>query len=138
MRIDITTAQTKGKVPVTVLQPHGELDASNYQELIEETKKVWAEGARDIVLDLGQVSYMSSSGLVALQSVASLLRGEALPDPESGWEAFHAVDRDRDLGAQSHLRLCSPQPRVDRVLEIVGFKQFLEVHPDLETALASF
>jgi anti-anti-sigma regulatory factor len=34
--------------------------------------------------------------------------------------------------------LLNPQPRVDRVLDMAGFKQFFEVYTDLETAVASF
>ena len=44
----------------------------------------------------------------------------------------------RDTGFQQHLKLLNPQPRVDRVLEMVGFKRFLEVYTDLDTAVASF
>jgi anti-anti-sigma regulatory factor len=39
---------------------------------------------------------------------------------------------------QSHLKLLNPQPRVDRVLDTVGFKQFLGIYTDLEAAVASF
>jgi anti-anti-sigma regulatory factor len=125
-------------VPVTVLCPQGELDASNYQELVAAAQEVVRGGGQDILLDLSQTTYMSSSGLVALQSMAALLRGEEPPDPEAGWAAYHAVDRDRDAGFQVHLKLLNPQPRVDHVLDMVGFKRFLEVHADLETAVASF
>jgi anti-anti-sigma regulatory factor len=125
-------------VPVTVLCPQGELDASNYQELVVAAQEVVRGGGQDILLDLGQTTYMSSSGLVALQSMAALLRGEEPPDPEAGWTAYRAVDRDRDTGFQVHLKLLNPQPRVDHVLDMVGFKRFLEVHADLETAVASF
>jgi anti-anti-sigma regulatory factor len=42
------------------------------------------------------------------------------------------------MGLQSHFKLCGTQPRVDHVLDMVGFKRFLEVYIDLETAIASF
>jgi anti-anti-sigma factor len=138
MAIDITVWQVQGRLPVTILQPHGEVDASNYQQLIAEAQRVFRDGARDLLLDLSDVSYMSSSGLVALQSVASLLRGEQLPDLEAGWGTLHALDRDRDMGLQPHFKLCSPQPRVDQVLDMVGFKRFLEVHVDRQAAVAAF
>jgi len=136
--MDITVTHAQGRVPVTVLHVHGELDASSYQDLIAKGQEVCASGTRDILMDLGDVPYMSSSGLVALQSIAALLRGEEVSDPESGWGALHAVARDRDTGFQSHFKLCNPQPRVDHVLEVVGFKRFLEIHTDLEEAVASF
>jgi anti-anti-sigma regulatory factor len=135
---DITVSQIQGRVPVTILRLHGDLDAANYRDLIARAQEVYDGGARDILLDLSEVPYMSSSGLVALQSIASLLRGDALPDLESGWGTFHALDHQRDLGLQPHFRLLSPQPRVAHVLEVVGFERFLEVHTDLGAAIAAF
>jgi anti-anti-sigma regulatory factor len=136
--MNITVTQAEGRVPVTILHPYGDLDLSSFQALITLAETAYNEGARDILLDLSDTPYMSSSGLVALQSIAALTRGEAPPDPEAGWAAFHAIDRDRESGLQLHFRLLSPQPRVDRVLEMSGFKRFLEVHTDLESAVASF
>jgi anti-anti-sigma regulatory factor len=136
--MDITVHEAQGKVPVTVLRPHGELDASNFRDLIAAAKKAHDGGVRDIILDLSDTPYMSSSGLVALHSIAMMLRGEEPPDPESGWGAFRSMGRDRELGLQQHFKLLSPQPNVDKVLEMAGFKHYLEVHTDLETALASF
>ena len=136
MRMDVFVSE--GRVPVTILRPCGELDASNYQALIAEAQKLLDAGARDVLLDLGEVPFMSSSGLVALQSIAALLRGGELPDPESGWAAFRSIHRDRDSGFQLHFKLLNPQPRVDRVLETVGFKRFIEVFSDVETAVASY
>jgi anti-anti-sigma regulatory factor len=120
------------------LQPHGDLDAGSYQDLIAKAMEVCDGGAQDILLDLSDMPYMSSSGLVALQTIAARLRGEELPDPEAGWGAFRAIHRDRDSGIQQHFKLLNPQPRVDHVLEMVGFKRFLEIYSDLESAVASF
>ena len=138
MAIQLTISQLTGRVPVTVLKPHGDLDASNYQDLIAEAQKVYTAGARDMLLDLSEVPYMSSSGLVALQSIAAMVRGEAVPDPEQGWGAFRAIHRDREAGPQQHFKLLNPQPRVDAILDTVGFKKFLEVSFDQEAAVASF
>lgn len=138
MAIQLTVSQLAGRVPVTVLRPSGDLDASNYQDLIAEAQKIYATGARDMLLDLSEVPYMSSSGLVALQSIAALLRGEMPPSPDEGWGAFRAIHRDRDAGPQAHFKLLNPQPRVDEILDTVGFKRFLEVASNLETAVASF
>ena len=136
--MDITVSRAQGRVPVMVLQPHGDLDASNFRDLIAKAKEVYESGTRDILVDLSDTSYMSSSGLVALQSIAALTRGDPTPNLEEGWGAIRAIDRDRDSGLQPHFKLLSPQPRIDRVLEMTGFSRFLEVHTDLETAVASF
>jgi anti-anti-sigma regulatory factor len=135
---EITVGEQQGRVPVMILQPHGSLDASNYQDLIAKAQQAYNAGAKDILLDLSDTDYMSSSGVVALQSIGALLRGEEPPDPEGGWGAFRAVHRDREAGMQSHFKLLSPQPRVEETLEMIGFDRFLEIHTDLETAVASF
>ena len=134
----ITIDQGKGKVPVTILGVQGDLDASNYQDVIDSASQAYEDGARDILIDMSGITFMSSSGLVALHSIALLMRGKELPDPEYGWEAFRTLDRDRESGIQEHVKLLNPQPQVDRSLEITGLKKFFEVYTDLDTAIASF
>jgi anti-anti-sigma regulatory factor len=136
--VEITETQAQGSVPVTVLHTHGDLEASSYKALIAKAQALYDAGTRDILLDLSDTPYMSSSGLVALHRIAVMLRGEESTEPESGWEAFRAIRRDVDRDIQQHFKLLSPQPGVDKVLEMAGFKQFMEVYTDLETAIASF
>lgn len=136
--MNITVTQQQGRVPVTVLQTHGDLDASNFKTLIARATEVYEAGARDILLDMSNTSFMSSSGLAALYSIATLLRGDGVPDLEAGWGVFHSISRESDSGVQPHFKLLNPQPNVDQVLEMSGLKQFFEVHTNLETAIASF
>ncbi|MGC8855187.1 MAG: STAS domain-containing protein, partial [Anaerolineae bacterium] len=83
MEISLSIAQ--GRVPVTVLHLQGQLDGQNYQSLIEKARQLVQSGARDFVLDLSDLTYISSAGLVALHVIALLTRGESLPDLEQGW-----------------------------------------------------
>lgn len=136
--MNVTVSLAQGRVPVTILHMHGELDASNYRDLISAAEEAIRGSAQDILLDLSDTPYMSSSGLVALQSIAAMLRGEAAPDLEAGWAAFRALERDREIGLQAHFKLLNPQPRVVQVLEMVGLDRFLEAYTDLEEAVASF
>lgn len=135
--MQITAFQTQGRVPVTVLQPHGDLDAHTYQELIAAARQAWDGGARDMVLDLGGVHYLSSSGLVAIHTIARMLHGQDLPDLEAGWSAIHAIEHEAGT-AHPHLKLLSPQPPVDKVLTMTGFRTMFEVHADLGAAVAGF
>ncbi|HSR34500.1 MAG TPA: STAS domain-containing protein [Anaerolineae bacterium] len=136
--MEVTISQAQGRVPVTVMCPHGDLDASNYRDLIAAAQEVIGGGGQYIVLDLSDTPYLSSSGLVALQSIAAMLRGEDPADLESGWSALRMVDRDRETGLQQNLRIVNPQPRVEKVFDMVGFKRFLAIDSDLDTAVASF
>jgi anti-anti-sigma regulatory factor len=122
---------------VAVLALDGELDASNFRELIETGTGLYEDGARCLVLDLAQLSYMSSSGIVALHSLALIFRGQQPPDPEAGWSAFHAVSADTAEGnAADQVRLVAPTPAIDSVLERTGLKRILPVFADRNAALA--
>jgi len=114
------------------------VDASNYQDLIAQARQAWAAGSCNLVLDLSEVPYMSSSGLVALQSIAALLRAEELSDREPGGEGLPAARCRQEPRPQLHLKLLNPQPQVVRVLEMTGFHRYLDVFTDLGAALASF
>lgn len=135
--LNISVEHENGRVPVAVMRLNGELDAASYLEVIERAREVAQAGTRHVVLDLSELSYMGSSGLFAIHSVAMLLRGEEPPDPEGGWGAIHAAEgRDADAGA--NLKLLSPQPNVDRILERSGLKRYFETHTDRAAAVASF
>lgn len=131
-----TTFVTSG-VPVTVLTTHGEIDGSNYRQLISAVEKLYQEGTRNLVLDLGDTAFISSSGLVALHSVALLLNGNKPLNVEEGWTALHSMSEGpRTL--QEHLKLLNVQARVDRTLTVSGLKPFYAIFTDLKEALAAF
>jgi anti-anti-sigma regulatory factor len=136
--MEIISTQKQGRVPVTILQLDGKLDGSNYMQLLEEAKRTYGTGARDLLIDLSRLSFLSSAGIAAIHKTALLFRGLDLPEDESGWAAFHAIDRDRDNGVQKHVKLLSPQPEVANILDITGFKALFEIHTDLDMAVASF
>ncbi len=136
--MQITVSTQQGNVPVTVVQPHGDVDASNFNELVDKVESLHKDGAQDFLIDLSDVSYMSSAGLVALHSISIMLRGEKPADPQSGWAALKAMDRSRERGMQKHVKLLNPQQFVADTFDKAGFTQFFEVFTDLQKAVASF
>lgn len=136
MHMTIESAQ--GKEPVTILALKGDLDASNFESVIAKARELYSSGTRHMLLDLSELNFMSSSGLVALHSIVLLMRGEKAPDPQSGWAAFHALDRERDSGAQHYVKLLNPQPKVLTSLQKTGLDEFFEIFTDRQAALASF
>ena len=136
--MQINVSHMQGKVPVTVLALKGEMDASNYQSVVAEAEKIYNNGSRYLLLDMSELSFMSSSGLAGLHMIAVLMRGEEPPDPEYGWAVFHAIEQDRDSGQQQHFKLLSPQPSIERVLRTSGLDLFFEIHTDKAAAIASF
>ena len=136
MQIDVATESTAGGQPLAVMRLEGELDAASYLDVIERTRQLAGRGVNRLLVDLTELSYMGSSGLFALHSMAMLLRGETPPDPEHGYAALDQAESIDDT--VSELKLLSPQPQVQRVLERTGMTRFFEVHGDRATALASF
>jgi anti-anti-sigma factor len=136
--VNVTVEHEKGRVPVTVLKVHGDVDASSYQALIAAAREQVAAGARHMLLDLSEVPYVGSSGLVALHRVALLVRGQQPPDPEGGWRAFHELSHDVEQGRQQAVKLLSPLPAVARVLATSGMDQFFEIYADRAEALRAF
>lgn len=135
----ITINQAQGKVPVSIMSIYGKLDASNYQAAIATAQEAYEQGARNLLIDLWDVSFMSSSGIAALHSISLIYRGVTLPDGEGeGWEMFHSLDRDRESGIQEHVKLLKPQARVARTLEKTGLNALFEIYEDQDTAIASF
>jgi serine/threonine-protein kinase RsbW len=121
-----------------VVHVQGSVDGSNFRKLIACAQELYADGARNIILDLGACEYMSSSGLVSLNAIAKLLRGETPPDMEnaSGWAVLKTLDDARAPTGKSQLVLVNPTTRVDRVLDLAGLKNMIPIYPDTASALA--
>jgi anti-anti-sigma regulatory factor len=136
--VQIDTEQFKKRVNGMVLCTHGDLDASNYLELIARGQELYQAGIRYVLLDMTDTPFMSSSGLVALHSLALIMSGKKPSDPEAGWDALHALEQGADAGFTPHVKLLNPQPRVVRTLERTGLNAIFEVFTDREAALASF
>jgi anti-anti-sigma factor len=136
--MNLTIEQVPGNIPVVVLSTHGDLDASNYQELINRTRELHATGVRHLILDMADTPFMSSSGLVALHTVALLMQGQSYIDPDSGWEALRAVGRSQDRQPQSNVKLLKIQPQVRRALEKTGLDTYFEFYSDKDAALSAF
>lgn len=136
--MEITVSKEQGRVPVTVLKVAGQLDGQTYQELIDRAREEYETGARSMLLDLGDLTYISSAGLVSLHSIALLMRGQPMPDQEHGWNRLKTMDDAQDGGVQQNFKLLNPRPEVNSVLEMVGFSAFFEVFTDRQKAIDSF
>jgi anti-anti-sigma regulatory factor len=135
--MEILLVEESGKVPVSVLKLKGELDAASYRDLIAKAQKLYDNGARNLILDLTDLEYISSAGLAALHIVSRLFMGEQASD-EDGWESFKAIDRERENGKQVSVKLFNPSENIDSVLDTVGFKKFFDVFTDRDEAIQSF
>lgn len=134
----MTVESAHGRVPVDILAIHGDLDASNFEQVIAKVREMYGQGTRHLVLDLSDMGFMGSSGVVAIHSIALLMRNQEPPNPEHGWQAFHTVELERTNTVEQFVKLLNPQSKVNRTLQMTGIDSFLEIHTDRASAIAAF
>lgn len=136
MAMTIDVEHLGGSPAVTVVALDGELDASNYQGVIEVVRDAYARGARGLVFDFSSLTFMASSGLFALHSAVRIVRGETPPDPEMGWGALHEMAHDHDA-AGANVRIAAPQDAIARVLERTGMATLFGIDASRADAVAA-
>lgn len=136
MQISFFTQQ--GNVPVTVMQLTGNIDASTYTDVINNAQQAFDEGSRNLLIDLSNVPYVSSAGLMSLHTIVRIFAGNSVQPKDGGRPSFRAINKEQDNPIRAHVKLLSPQPAVEQVLEMVGLKLFFDIHTDLEAAVNSF
>jgi anti-anti-sigma factor len=136
MAMTIDVERVGGSPSVTVVSLDGELDASNYEQVIDVVRTAYAEGARGLVFDLAGLTFMASSGLFALHSAVRIMRGETPPDPEGGWGALHELSHDHDAQAVN-VRIAGAQDAIARVLERTGMTRLFGIDENRADAVAA-
>jgi len=132
--MQIQVSNQPGRVPVTIFQIVGDIDTHTYQALEAQARQAHAAGAKNIVLDLTHVGYVSSAGIRAINAIYRLLR------TDSPAESDEAVRQGINAGTfkSPHLKLACLNTRVSEALKIAGVDMFLDFQPDLDSAVASF
>jgi anti-sigma B factor antagonist len=136
--MDISITRNKGPIPLTMVKISGKLDGSNYSELVTAAGGIYADGDRNLLLDLSGLTYISSAGIVALHKVAKIFSGHKQVKDDDGWSAYREARRDLDNAPQANLKLASLNSQVRGVLDMTGFSRLFEIYDDLPQAVASF
>jgi anti-anti-sigma regulatory factor len=138
MELEVTLEEAGGQ-PVAVLAVSGEVDHANYQVLVDRARELHASRTRRLVIDLSGVTYLGSSALVALHSIALIYAGLEPPDPEAGWNAFHRMRDDSEAaGPSPYVKLLNPSPRAASVLDRTGMRNLFETYAERADAIGSF
>ena len=136
--MEIVVDRTNSEAPLTIMSLQGDLDGSTYKQLIDKGKEVVEGGAKRILIDMGNVPFMSSAGLVALISVAKLALGQEAVEAGANWSDYYPAAKDTENQTQRHVKLVSLQSHVEEILNRTGVSSFFEIHADRETAVGSF
>ncbi|MBI5651033.1 MAG: STAS domain-containing protein [Chloroflexi bacterium] len=125
--MEIKFRMEQGRVAVTVMQPFGDINAMTYETFQARAKEVLDSGVKDLLIDLAQVPYISSAGLRALNQIHTWL------EPEAKWKGAAS-----GTYKSSHLRLLKPTARVLEILKMTGYDMYIEIFPELKSAVAAF
>lgn len=100
---------------VTVLEVIGNLDTEGALSLEEAFKEAFGLGKKEVVVNLKETSYMSSSGLRVL---------------------MFALKKTEPKGGA--IRLCEVSTEVHKVISMVGYTRFLKLYENEDEAIKSF
>jgi anti-anti-sigma factor len=126
--LQIAIEQAQGRVPVTIIQVEGAVDAATYAALQTAVDTAYAAGVQYLLFDLANVSYMSSAGLRVLHRLIDRLRDEGVLKGGGAGDSLKSP----------HVKLLNPSTNVRRLLEVSGFEQLFDIYTDRDVALASF
>jgi anti-anti-sigma factor len=132
--MDVTILHHQGRVPVTVFRVDGDIDSSNHEELERIVFQEIDAGTRFVLFDLSEVPFMSSAGFRTFMKVFKRLR--ALSEGVSEEDLHKGINS--GTYKSPNLKLYKPNKLVAGTMKIAGFDMFLEVHEDLQAAIASF
>jgi anti-anti-sigma factor len=100
---------------VSVVSVTGRIDSATARDFESELNDLTSKGKNNIVLDLGEVDFISSAGLRVLVTTRKAVRS-----------------------AGGNLVLADPSERVKETLEIAGLDVLFDEFEDREAAVASF
>jgi anti-anti-sigma factor len=112
----VQISHAQGRVPVTIFQIQDRVNLGNYAELEQIAKDAYANGMRDLVIDLSQTPSLTSIGIRAIVIIHKLVSSDQV----------------------KHLKLAGLMPAIHEMLEIAGITMFIEVYDSVNEAVASF
>lgn len=116
--LDINIEQMTGSAPVTVVRLNGHVDAANAPEVEAAATGAIKDGARNVLLDMTAVSFMSSAGFRSIHKIYQALN---------------------PAGGSGNLKMLNPTQEIARLVKTLGFDNFVTVlSGDVQQAVESF
>src|SRR6185436_18144778 len=136
--MEIKVSIHQSEQPIAILKIIGDINASNYMEVVNKAQELFDKPAHNLIIDLSEVTSVSTTGLVALHKIALVYSGVPQEMDQDAATKDRRPDFTHSSNARKFVKLLSPQPEVDKALEKAGMKLFFKVFKDLESAIESF
>ena len=127
--LSIVTSPAEGKENVTVFHLSGVLDATGEDVLCEHAHQAFDSGAHFLLLDMQNLSHISSAGLRALHNIFKMC---------TPMEEIEAAREGDEPYKSPYFKLAGASPDVYYVLNLAGFLHNIPFYPTMEDALNSF
>ncbi|MBT8066133.1 MAG: STAS domain-containing protein [Gammaproteobacteria bacterium] len=118
--LQIGISKEDGDKAVTVLRLKGSLDANTQSALEDKAKEAIDAGTDYLILDMSGVDYLGSAGMRAIHAITNVLS----PDTPG----MHS----------DKLKVLNPSPAAMKVFKTLGFDSFIDIHANVDEAIASF
>ena len=132
--MEIKVSTEKGVRPITVIHVDGNIDSASYQEFQSKAEELINSGARDLLIDLTHVHFVSSAGIRAFHALFNKLRS-LLPDM-SDEEMRNGINA--GTYKSPHLKLLNPSKEATTTLEMTGLDMYISIYTDLKKAISSY
>ena len=112
--------QVLGEVPITIFHLSGRLDILGEENFVKWASNAYQAGARYLLLDMSEVTMLTSAGMRAIQKV---------------YRMFTTEDSTLDT---SQLKMAAAPPPVYEPLKMTGFLKTIPVFETVQSAIAAF
>ena len=136
--MELTVSIQQAEEPIAIMRIKGEIDASNFLEVVNKAQEIYDKPARHLIIDLSEVTSVSTTGLVGLHKIALVYSGAPHEMDADAPTKERRPDFTHHSNARKFVKLLNPQPDVEKSLEKAGMKLFFKVYRDLATAIESF
>ena len=73
--MEIEVSIHEAQEPVAVMRIKGKIDASNFVEIINQSQEIYKKPVHNLIIDLSEVPFISSAGLVAIHKISLIYSG---------------------------------------------------------------
>lgn len=136
--LEITVRQLQGRVPVTVMRLKGDLDSAGTEVFDARSQEIITAGAKDVLVDLTHVPFMSSAGIRSMHRLFNQLH------PEGSEEYKRIMDEGVRKGTYKapHMKLFNPSKRVLNLFEMMSMDMYMDIltgkEEELQEVIAVF
>jgi anti-anti-sigma factor len=132
--MEIMVSVEKGARPISVIHVDGNIDSATNDKFQSKAEELINSGARDILVDLTNVYFVSSAGIRAILAIFNKLR--SLSPDVSDDEMRKGINA--GTYKSPHLKLLNPSKETVSTLKMTGIDMYIEIYTDLKKAVSSF